>query len=302
MIENFNQSKNSSAEFVDVRKFVGVASINILAINPNNAKLRSYGWTIPDDADEPKYVVVNEDGKKSARIRFLVQIQDLDDKPIVPMDFWIRPDLNLNQDGTKCKILDSFGRTAWATKSEVQSHSIPQYANGPANISSDYKPCHVGEDTLIQFLMKWLNMTPLDILRDGVWRKAEKPGKLTIDDWNALCNGNVAELAKIISYVPENRCKVVLGLRKTDENKSYQTFLPTCFLSNGTRKDLTGAYPKAAKEIEKYLENRESTNFEFSAFSVKEYKEEATEVNDSSSSGFPNSGAAVSEDDDLPFA
>ena len=100
MIENYNESK--SAEIVDYKKFIGVGSINVLCVNPNNAKLRMYGWNIPDNADEPQYVITKErDGKMvtSTRIRILVQIMDMDDKPIVPVDYWISRDFCLNSTG-----------------------------------------------------------------------------------------------------------------------------------------------------------------------------------------------------------
>ena len=81
MIENVNASKNpSTAEFVDIRKYVGVASVNVLAINPNNDKLRKYGWAIPEGAAEPNYVIIKEEDNKkikNARVRFLVQIQEV---------------------------------------------------------------------------------------------------------------------------------------------------------------------------------------------------------------------------------
>ena len=296
MIDNFNDSKNSSAEYIDIKKYIGVASINILAINPSNTKLRSYGWSIPEGAEEPKYVITNEDGKKSARVRFLVQVQDLEDKPIVALDFWVRPDLNLNADGSKCKIIDSYGRTAWATKSDIQSHSVPQYTNGPANIAPDYKPCHVGEDSLVLFLMKWLNMSPLDIMVNGSWTTSSRPGRLTIDDWGKLCRGDVSEVAGYVAAKEDNRCKVALGVRKTDDNRSYQTFLPTVFLANGARLDMTGKYPKIANEIERYLNGR--NNFVFEAGPVHEYKEVASQVEDKSGDLFVDSN---NEDSDLPF-
>lgn len=285
MIENANASKNAASgeNFSDIKKYIGVASINVLAINPNNTTLRMYGWQIPEDADEPKYVTTNNEGKKSARVRFLAQIQDLDDKPVVALDFWIRPEIQFNKDLTKCLIIDSFGRTAYGTKSEVQAHAIPQYANGPANISNDYKPAHVGQDALILFLMKYLNVTPLQMFsaKSNQWVATKNPGRLTIDYWDKLCNGDVSEIKSYIALQPDNRVKVVLGIRTTDDNKNYQTFLPSCFIGNGARVDITtGEYASARKAIDKFVEYR--SGYTFSAVPVKEWTETATEVVDQS--------------------
>lgn len=306
MIENFNATKNSSSEnYVETKKYIGVASINVLSVNPSNNTLRMYGWQIPEDAEEPKYVTTNNEGKKSARVRFLVQIQDLSDKPVIALDFWIRPDIQFNKDQTKCVVIDSYGRTAYATKADVQSHSIPQYSNGPAQIASDYKPAHVGEEALIAFIMKYLNVTPLKtfIKASNTWVDSKNPGRLTIDRWNDLCNGNVNEVKEYLKLQPENRVKVILGIRTTDDNKSFQTFLSSTFISNGARVDITtGEYSSARKAIDRWAEYHSGSNF--SATPVKEWSQSATEVVDNSSSDMPNfndPAYTAQVDDDLPF-
>ena len=306
MIENFNATKNSSSEnYVETKKYIGVASINVLSVNPSNNTLRMYGWQIPEDAEEPKYVTTNNEGKKSARVRFLVQIQDLSDKPVIALDFWIRPDIQFNKDQTKCVVIDSYGRTAYATKADVQSHSIPQYSNGPAQIASDYKPAHVGEEALIAFIMKYLNVTPLKtfIKASNSWVDSKNPGRLTIDRWNDLCNGNVNEVKEYLKLQPENRVKVILGIRTTDDNKSFQTFLSSTFISNGARVDITtGEYSSARKAIDRWAEYHSGSSF--SATPVKEWSQSATEVVDNSSSDMPNFNdpAYTAEvEDDLPF-
>ena len=43
MITNTNTSKQPT-EIIDIQKFIGVASVKIMAINPDNAKLRALGW------------------------------------------------------------------------------------------------------------------------------------------------------------------------------------------------------------------------------------------------------------------
>lgn len=305
MVTGNNASKNASEEYVDIKKFVGVGSINVLAINPNNDKLRKYGWSIPEQADEPKYVTTTSDGKKSARVRFLVQIQDLDEKPVVYMDFWVRPEVAFNKDATKAKIIDSFGRTAWGTKSEIQSHSIPQYANSKANISPDYKPCHPGEEDIVYFLLKYLNVTPLQTFsrQRQEWVPSKNPGHLTIDRWEKLCNGDVKELAEYIALQPDNKVKVVFGVRTTEDNKTYQTFLPLCFIGNGAVPDRnTGEYVTARKAIDRFFENRQDAPFIFSASPVKEWGVSATDVKDNSEkSALPLFDESSSEGDDLPF-
>ncbi len=312
MIENVNESKMpSEGSFADIKKYIGVASVNVLCINPDNAKLRSYGWQIPEDASEPEYLFsrVNPATNKeikSARVRFLVQITDLEEKPIVSLDFFVRPDVQMNSDGTKCKVIDQYGRTAWGTKEEITAHKIPVYRDGrEASINWPYKPCHYGEDELVSFLMKYLNVTPYQIfdrLANG-WVPTKNPGKLTIDDWKALCSGDVRELVNYVALQPENRVKVVLGIRTTDNNRAYQTFLNTGYIGNGAKPDMmSGTFTSAQRLIDKLNETGYGANCTYSAAPVKEWKVTATEMKEKPTTMFDDDGNFALEDkDDLPF-
>lgn len=304
MIENANNSKNPNAgSYFDTKKYVGVASINVLSINPNNEKLRKYGWQIPESAEEPEYIKSDKNGNPFTRVCFLVQIQDLEDKPVVAMNFMCRNEKALSKDGTKCKIIDAYGRTAWATKEEIANKRIPQYKNGPANISTPYHICHVGEEELIGFLMKYLNITPLQVF-DSTKKEyvmSKNPGRLTIDNWNAICTGNMRELAEYVAMMPDNRVKVIFGVQTTPENRTYQTFLNTGYIGNGAMPDVsTMEYGRARKLIDKYFEGRENNTTTFSAAPVKEWVETATDVQESTSD-LPDFDSLDPQPDDLPF-
>ena len=209
MIENSNASKMPvEGEIVDIKKFSGVASISVVAINPNNDTLRNFGWTIEEGAKEPQYVSsIVRDGKdiKNTRVRLLVEIHDFEGKPefksnpVISLDFWCRPEFVSNREGSKFKIIDSYGRTAWGTRDEIKAGKVPQYSNGEANIGLPYKPCHPGQEELVTFLFKYLNVTPLNIFQNGKFVPSKNPGRVTIDHWDALCDGDMRELAAAIA-------------------------------------------------------------------------------------------------------
>lgn len=306
MIENYNESKTPyEGEAIDYKKYIGVASVNILSVNPNNETLRNYGWKLPEDADEQKYVYVKEkDGKqqKSAKIRLLAQIQDLEDKPIVPMDFWIGPEVQQNSSGTKAKIIDTFGRTAWGDiETEIKKHKIPQYTNGPASISSDYLLCHRGEEELVRFIFKYLNITPLqhfdNNLKDYVDNK--NPGRFKFDKWARLCEGDVSELVSYLKLQPDNRVKVMFGISTNDENRSYQTFCNDMYIGNSVKPDAsTAEYASARRYMDKNADRLSDFNLTYSAAPVRLWTQTATEeVKDNSGTMFDNDGNLV---DDLP--
>lgn len=304
MIENSNESKTT--EIVDYKKYLGVGSINVLCVNPDNAKLKMYGWNIPDNADEPQYVITKErDGKlvTSTRIRLLVQIQDLEDKPIVPLDFWIGPEVTQNAAGDKGKIIDNFGRTAWGTRDEIRARKIPQYKSGSANISSDYRMCHRGEEELIRFIFKYLNITPLQIFSRSTnsYEDTKNPGKFAFDNWQKLCDGDTKELEGYLRLHPQNQVKVMFGIRTNDDNRTYQTFINDTFLVNSSKPDRnTGEYTSAKNIIAKYFERHQNSTDQFSAFPVKEWTQTATtNIEDNSKKMFDDDGNFI--EDDLPM-
>jgi hypothetical protein len=308
MIENTNVSKvASNGEFLDIKKYIGVASIKVLHINPNKDIFSKYGWNLPEDAEEPKYQFSKErDGKlvNYFRVRFLAQIQDLDDKPVIPIDFLCRPDMQINADGTKAKIIDWYGRTAWGTKAEIQAKKIPQYTSGPANISQNYHICHYGEEELITFFYKLLNITPLSIF-DRVknnWVPTKNPGRLSFDNWNLLASGNNREIAEWVATQPDNCVKVVLGVQTTPDNKTYQAFLNTGYIGNGASVNPnTGEYDSARKLIDKYVASHPESNYLFDAKPVREYTVSASEVKENEIS-FDDTQSLDPQPDDLPWA
>ena len=95
-------------------------------------------------------------------------------------------------------------------------------------------------------------------------------------------------------------------IRTTDDNKTYQTFLPSCFIGNGATPDrTTGEYTTARKAIDRAMnyasEHGKDYPYIFSAAPVKEWKESATDVKDNSGKMFDDEGNFKLPDDDLPF-
>lgn len=315
MIENYNSSKDESTslEALNIRKFIGVASISILAVNPDNSVMRKYGWEIPLAAEEPKYVVEKEkDGKyiKRARVRFLAQINDFTEKPVIALDFWVGPNAMVSNKNNikKCQVIDDYTYTAWVTEEEFNSKRVP------ANSKTDtkYRVCHSGEEDLLKFIFKFLNITPKETFdsKGNIWVQTKNPGKLTIDKWKELCEGDPTEVKSYIALMPENKVKVVLGVTTNDKNKSYQTFLSKCFIGNGASVDnQTGEYTTARKAIDKYNSELEksgrTSNTVYSAFPVKEWSVTPTDVKDQSSNEFPTTSLEDENfgdiENDLPF-
>lgn len=306
MVENTNQSNANQEKFP---VYQGVASVKIVAINPNNAKLRELGRNIPEDAPEPSYMIESDkDGKRRLmfKIRFMAEIGELKSHPIIPLDFIVSKDLSLSKDNTTqtCMVMDDYGRSAWATKDDIKNKRIPTYDGKPVALDKKYRMAHQGEFPLISFIMKYLAMEPYERQdANGNWIRTAKPGRLYFDNWDALCNGDLTELAGMISLHPENQVKVVFGVRIDPEtNKTFQTFMNTYFISNAAFVNSQGIYPSVQKRIEK-AKKRATIPVKFSAAPVHEYKEQPSVVADNSVEDLPEETFNTTdiEEDDLPF-
>lgn len=228
-------SENAGGGF---KRYVGVASVKVVAVNPTMEEWNKI--TGGNMQKEPEYTSTNADGVKQARITLLLQtdpkktIGDID--AIIPVTFWFR---RLPIQGTqsgKYQIIDKYGRTAWATKEEVDAKKIPQYANGPANIDADYRLIIQGEEAFTNFLKAHLNIPALSYTnKQGVVVNHPNPSECEarLDDIKKIFDGDFSEIKAILAYQPDNYSKMLFGVKTTEDGKEYQDVFMECFLTNG---------------------------------------------------------------------
>lgn len=220
------------------KRYVGVASVKVVAVNPTMEEWNKI--TGGSMTKEPEYISTNTEGVKQARITLLLQtdpkktIGDID--AIIPVTFWFR---RLPIQGTqsgKYQIIDKYGRTAWATKEEVDAKKIPQYANGPANIDADYRLVVQGEEAFTNFLKAHLNIPTFSYTnKQGVVVNHPNPSECEarLDGIKKIFEGDFSEIKAILAYQPDNYSKMLFGVKTTEDGKEYQDVFMECFLTNG---------------------------------------------------------------------
>lgn len=307
--------KHGETQEAQVRSlYVGVASLNAIAVNPSNEELRRMGVNVPDDAEEKSAVYVhdNGDGTSTARTRVSVWCGVKDkgfEGRLVRLDFWVSPEPRMNAAKDKVQVIDRYGRTAWATQAEYEAGAVPQYANGPARLDKGYKVCHAGEEALVSFLREYLCVPQADRWDKAAGRFVPNPGAgvLTVDGWDALCGGDVSEVREMLALEPGNAVKAMLGVRTGEDNRTYQTFYGGAFWPNWMRPDrATGAYNGAQREVDSMGDYDRAC--EWSAAPVHEWAPAPTQVSPSGGGtlfdgmleGGPVDGGE-SGPDDLPF-
>ena len=274
-------SKGAESTEGGFKRYIGVASVKVLALNPTKEELEKlYGRTLENAPEYIGEAEVGEDKHKVPQVRldFIVQADpdkytEADGSPlnfINRVSLFVRNEYRENKDNTKVQVIDKYGRTAWVSKEDAKNHVIPTYSNGPANIDKDYRPAYYGEEELIKFLIAYLNIPACQRFVDGKWvmNDASKlpDSEAMLENIPALFKGDFSELRNIIGYQPNNKVKVMFGIRTADDNKQYQTVYTRMFLKNNV-----SDYSRLDADIAAAREAGSYANTEFDTSDLHEY-------------------------------
>ena len=260
------------------KKYIGIAALNVLSVNPKKDELLNILGSNNQDMDEPEYIGKTEDGKETVKITFWCRVNpearinggaDF----IIPLNFNLIKTAFTNSANTKVKIIDKYGRTAWALREEAEAHKIPMYSNGPARIAPDYKICIKGQDKLVDFLAAWLNVQSVDKYnsKTKTYSQVTNPGdcEVSIEHIDNLFKGDVSELSTLVKGAPMYLFKAAIGIRTTDKGNVYQTIYNNMILKNSQTN-----YAKLAKEIASSKVNGAYGDTDFDTHDLHEYVEE----------------------------
>ena len=255
-----------ATEEVVAKRLQGVAAGTIEAVNPDLKTIKEL-FPHSQATEEPKYVGTttvknskdNDVEVPQIRLAFIFKTD-----PAISTNNGIEATINIpiflskgysysHKNGiTKVKVIDKYGRTGWATQEEVKTHAIPEYANGPANIDKDYHPCFLGEDELVSFIVAYLGLPRPDVWDDDAKKYVMKTKEdelaesvCVLDHLDDYFKGDISELREILSYQPDNRVKVVLGVRTNNNGNQYQAAYTKQWIKLGTSN-----YKNVAKDIE----------------------------------------------------
>lgn len=256
--------------------YKGVAAVNVLAVNPNKAELERITGRTYDE--EPVYRGKDDDGNETVRITFYTKTNP-DAKVnsgielVLPISFTLVKARRVGQQSGKIQVIDKYGRTAWVTPAELESKSIPQYSKGPANISADYRPAVIGEEFLINFLIKWLNIPGPANYKEGQWIMKDNPEDSEVSiNLAKVFAGDVSELAEVVNMAREYLIKVAVGIRTTEDGKQYHAVFTRDFAKNAVTD-----YSKLDAAITEFQNNGGAPNTVFDVNPLHENVVESTQ-------------------------
>jgi hypothetical protein len=226
---------NKSEEGV-YKLYKGIAALNVVAVNPNKAQLEKITGRTVDE--EPVYLGKDEEGNDTVRVTIYAKTapgakvnNDIDLN--VNFSFILTRATRVGQASGKTQIIDKYGRTAWATPTDLSNKTIPVYSSGPANIAPDYRPAARGEEFLVNFLIKWLNIPAPANYKDGKWIMKDNPEDSEVSlNLNKLFAGDVSEISSLVEPAAEFAVKAAVGIRTTDDGKQYQAVFTREFAKN----------------------------------------------------------------------
>lgn len=224
--------------------YEGMGAVKVLGVNMSKAELEKiYGREIEE---EPKYLgestvrVKGADGteeeKKYPNVRVTFIVETDPEKcngidTITNHTFFLQKRYRQNNAGDKFQVIDKYGRTAWATRAEIEAHTTELTKNDgtkyQANIDKDYRPAFVGEEALTLFIKNYLNIANVMSYVNGQWVPNPKVDaadcEVRLDSIEKYFKGDFKELKEIANYQPDNLVWIMFGVRTTDENRQYQT-------------------------------------------------------------------------------
>jgi len=271
-----------STEVQEFKKYIGVGSSYVLAVNPNKAELEKiYG---NEQANEPEYLVDGDNGKE-ARIHFIVKTDPETNNGIEIISrlmFTLRPTPAYNRDQTKVQVLDNYGNSTWANTEDAKAGKKLLSAEGKElMIDTKYRMACVGEADLVGFLKTYLRVDPAFEYKNGSWvKKANADDCLfALEHINDYFKGDFSELREAIGMQPNNKVKLLYGVRTADTDNG-----PRQYQAVAARADLimhNNAGSKSFEKVERRLaEMKASGSYPTTEFKVKELQEwEVTPTN-----------------------
>lgn len=293
-----------SVEAFEIKRFIGVAPVSVLAFNPTNKELEKLtGRTLPE---EPVYIstVATPEGNevKNARITLYVRSSGkYNQQPVaettLTITLFVRQQQRFNSDKTKVQVIDKYGRTSWVTKEELASHAIPKDRNGnELRLDKDYRPCYVGEEEVSNLIRAFLYLEDTDVYNQSTGRFEQNPDLVSearLDSWDKVFKGDFSELKEVFTSMPTNKFIAMFGIRTNPETgKQYQTAYTEGFLkSSATIKGVE------SKLMKRFLERKGNGGYkttEFENAPLHEYIVQPT--------AFLDTPAKTPATDDMPFS
>lgn len=267
-----------SLESAPVKRYIGVAPVFVNAVNPTKAELENiYGIALENNPEYISETEINGKKVKQARLDFIVSTDAAKCNGIEltsKISFFISDSVRYNRDNTKIQVINKYGETTWLPIEDAKAKRVPE------NLSwfepADFRPAYIGEEELTGFIKAYLNI-PNKSYRNAkgevVELKDKSEAEARLDNIANYFKGDFTELKSVLALQPNNKVRVLFGVKTTDDGKQYQAVYTQRFLKNNNTN-----YESLKKDVEDRKANGAYPTTEFEVCDLKEYTVEATDL------------------------
>lgn len=290
---------SQSTEAKEFKRYIGIGSSFIKAVNPDKKTLDSImGF---ESQKEPEYIKEDENGKMA----FITFITATDPDHCNGIDFKSRMTFTLrntpayNRDKTKVQVIDIYGNSTWANVEDAkEGKKLFSAAGKELMIASKYRMACVGEADLVAFLKDYLGVEPAFNYVNDSWVLKDNADDYLfgLEHIKDYFNGNFSELRDAINIQPNNKVKLLYGVRNTDKGQ-FQTIATRSglFLRNSAGERAIAKLDNTLKEA------KNSGAYPTTEFKVQELQEFSVKATDLSTNNDPL-GSDSDSSDDNPWA
>lgn len=292
------KTKEVSSESSDFKRYVGIGSSFVLAVNPDKKTLDEL--TGYESQSDPEYIGSDDNGQY-ARVTFIVRTDPNVNNGIEITNrvmFTLRNTPAYNRDKTKVQVIDDYGNTTWTSVDDAKAgKKILTAAGNPARIADKYRMARVGEADLVAFLKIYLGVGDVFNYANGSWIIKENTADylFKLEKINDYFKGDFSELKEALALQPNSKIKLLYGVRTTDDGKQYQ--------SVATRSELmlrNNANSNALARLEKALADAKAAGSyattEYKVQDLQEYVVEPTNLSQPQDNPF-----SAGTDTDMPW-
>lgn len=233
MAINANNSNEEVASGGGIPLYVGIAPMQVVAINPSLAELNAIGINAQV---EPQYTDVSIGGDTYNKLTFWIKC--LEPAFTTRFDVLVKPEFRLAKSGKK-QWCNSVGQFAFADGKASEAYEWFK--------SDGERQAYVGEETLMSFIKAYANVANGD--------------ECAFETIDRIMAGDVAEVKQLVNALSENRVRLLLGVKDGKYQQVYTKHFGRLkpFRKDLFVKELNGDYGafnaeyNATLELEKYV-------------------------------------------------